>query len=220
MRCFCVGDIHGMIKPLSDLMSKIEDRIQPDDVTIFCGDYIDRGAHSFEVVEKIISYSEKHKSIFLTGNHEMMLKGYLSGSSSDKALYMMNGGKITIRSYEKQFGDFFIPENHRKVLFSEIYYCEYDSFIVVHAGLNPYLDSPEDNDPYEMVWIREEFYTAPRRWDKTIVFGHTPTQYLGMQMGEVFEDDQKNIIGIDTGAVYGGRLTCLVMPDRFIIQSV
>lgn len=220
MRCFCIGDIHGMINPLSKLIDRIEDRIQPDDLTVFCGDYIDRGADGFDVVEKVLEYSKRHKTVFLTGNHEMMLRGYMQGASNDKALYMINGGRTTIRSYEKHFGEFYIPDEHKKVLFSDVYYYESDSFIVVHAGLNPYIEEPAENDPYEMVWIREEFYTAVKKWNKTIVFGHTPTHYLGSELGEVFEDESRNIIGIDTGAVYGGRLTCLVMPDRFIMQSV
>ncbi|HEY1405100.1 MAG TPA: metallophosphoesterase [Spirochaetota bacterium] len=208
-----------MIRPLLRLLDKIEKIIQPDDITIFCGDYVDRGADGFEVIEKLLEYASRHQSVFLTGNHEMMLKGYPEGTTSDQTLYLINGGKSTIRSYSQHFGSIFIPETHKKILFSGVFYYAAESFIVVHAGLNPYIDEPGDNDPYEMVWIRDEFFTAEKKWEKTIVFGHTPTHYLGMSLGEVYIDNKRNIIGIDTGAVYGGVLTCLVMPEKTIIQS-
>jgi len=112
-----------------------------------------------------------------------------------------------------------IPEKHHSILFSEkFYYCEND-FIAVHAGFNPEKIEPEDSDIDEMIWIREKFYKSGRIWKKTIVFGHTQTQYMGSVSGSVFFDSAHNLIGIDTGAAYGEKLSFIIMPERNVIQS-
>jgi serine/threonine protein phosphatase 1 len=219
MKYFCIGDIHGMLLPLQKVLADIKLVSSRGDMVIFCGDYIDRGDDSFEVVETLVRYSSIQTTIFLMGNHEVMLRDYLRGGSEEQYLYYMNGGQATIRSYSEQLGSFYIPETHRKVLFSDQYYYETDSFVAVHAGFDPETGASPKNDPYDMVWIRETFFKTDKKWNKTIVFGHTPTQYMGKPLGEVYFDKEKNIFGIDTGAVYGGKLTCLIMPDKKIIQG-
>jgi serine/threonine protein phosphatase 1 len=218
MRTFIIGDIHGMRIDLQNLWTVLEPIITDKDTVVFCGDYIDRGPESFAVVEMLHAISQKHKTVFLTGNHEMMLADYLTGKNEQ--LYFINGGRATVKSYTAEFGSFYIPEQHKNILFSNIYYYEGDDFIAVHAGFNSDYDDPFMTPREEMVWIREKFYRKNHRWKKTVIFGHTPTQYIGNQLGTVFRDEDKNIIGIDTGAVYGGRLTCLVWPDNKIIQSI
>jgi serine/threonine protein phosphatase 1 len=60
----------------------------------------------------------------------------------------------------------------------------------------------DDQDPYEMMWIRDRFLLSDADFGKRVVHGHTPCpvpEVLG------------NRIGIDTGAYFSGRLTCLVL---------
>jgi len=47
-----------------------------------------------------------------------------------------------------------------------------------------------------------------------VISGHTPLKYIHGDMLNVFFDYRINIIGIDTGAVSVGRLTCLRWPDK------
>jgi serine/threonine protein phosphatase 1 len=61
----------------------------------------------------------------------------------------------------------------------------------------------------DLVWIRQEFFQFIGRFPKPIVFGHTPLRQVLMAADR---------IGIDTGCVYGGKLTCLRLPDRQVIQ--
>jgi serine/threonine protein phosphatase 1 len=56
----------------------------------------------------------------------------------------------------------------------------------------------------DLLWIREPFVGEPNDFEKTVVFGHTPFPEPLVQPGK---------IGIDTGAVYGNRLTCVRLPD-------
>jgi serine/threonine protein phosphatase 1 len=79
----------------------------------------------------------------------------------------------------------------------------------VHAGIRPSrpLAAQQDED---LLWIRDEFIAAPHPLPYTIVFGHTPQRLVLA--------DLPYKIGIDTGCVYGGALTCLSVPDGRVWQ--
>jgi len=79
----------------------------------------------------------------------------------------------------------------------------FDEYYVVHAGFRPGR-SVQEQDIFDMLWIRDEFIYSSYDFGKTVVFGHTPL-YAPMVL--------ENKIGIDTGAVYGNRLTCLEIPE-------
>lgn len=215
---YIIGDIHGEAYKLDGLIRIIFKELNPaEDILIFIGDYIDRGKYSFETLELLSSISKTVKCHFLNGNHELMLSAYLSGTLKYE-YYKANGGDATIESYKKHFGSFFLPENHREILFSRKFFYVEDDFIAVHAGIPPEFDTPEECEADDLVWIREKFYLSKKRWNRTIIFGHTPTFYLKKGKDSVYIDDKRNIIGIDTGATYGGSLSCLRWPDKKIFQ--
>jgi serine/threonine protein phosphatase 1 len=201
---YLVGDIHGEYTKLLGLMDKIfKDFNANTDQFIFLGDYIDRGSDSYNVVRYLSQLSLSYHTTFLRGNHEQMLYDVLNnGDSLDQYLY--NGGQSTIDSYKKQTGEFFLPDSHKKIIFTPLYYLETDSFIAVHAGLNPACTNPAECDEFSMIWIREAFFKSGHVFEKTVIFGHTPTFYITKERNKVFFDDTMNIIGIDTGAVYHG----------------
>jgi serine/threonine protein phosphatase 1 len=217
-RFFIVGDIHAMEDKLTALLSLIEPQLTPGDTVIFLGDYIDRGQSAYQTVQTLVELSTRVPCVFLMGNHEILLRDFLDGRI-EKDLYYFNGGGHTIASYRREFGGFFIPESHRKVLFSERYYYEGRSFIAVHAGIPPYAAGDlASADPAELVWIRDAFFRSEMVWDKTVIHGHTPTHYLGVEFGSPSHDHARNIIDIDTAAIYGGKLTCLIWPDQQYLQ--
>lgn len=88
-------------------------------------------------------------------------------------------------------------------------YYETDHFIFVHAGLRPELPL-RDQAIDDLLWIRFEFIENENDFGKTVVFGHTPMKNLLIN---------KNKIGIDTGAVYGGTLTGVELPEIKIYQA-
>ena len=218
MYCYIVGDIHGTLHKLVNLYEKIKDLIEENDTLIFLGDYIDRGPHSYEVIEFLIDVSRHNNTVFLRGNHEEMLMNFVAGRDAAN-VYLLNGGRETIRSYKKHLRQFMIPENHYQFYKNLQPYYEGEDFIAIHAGLNPKYNSIGNQSVHDTLWIREDFFTSSKRWDKTVIFGHTLTIYMTKNMRQVYCDDRKNIIGIDTGAVYGGLLSCIRMPDRIIFQS-
>jgi len=202
-KIFIVGDVHGCLEMLERLMDKIKWR--PDrDRLIFLGDYVDRGKDSRGVIEYVRQISGMSDLVdCLLGNHERILLDFVEGK--DVTTFFLNGGTSTLNSYrvsQQQPGDSLIPENHLTFLRSLKTSVELDDYYVVHAGLRPGVQL-EDQKQEDLLWIREPFIFSNHRFKKKVIFGHTPfSQPLVMD----------NKIGLDTGAVYGNKLTCLELP--------
>ena len=101
-----------------------------------------------------------------------------------------------------------VPENHLEFFKSLLPYYETEDYIFVHAGLRPGISLEKQNID-DLTWIRYEFIRSTYDFGKIVVFGHTSLPETLIQ---------PNKIGIDTGAVYGGYLTCVVLPETKIIQ--
>jgi serine/threonine protein phosphatase 1 len=200
------------------LISDIRPDIESDDLIIFLGDYLDRGPKSFEVIEFLLKLKSENNIVCLLGNHEDMFCRFISVGDNYNN-YMAIGGRYTIKSYEKNLKEFIIPESHKGFYNSLKLYYETDSFIAVHAGLNPKVRNITEQTRRDLIWIREDFYSYNRRWEKTVIFGHTPTIFINKSR-DVYIDNERNIIGIDTNAMSEGfPLTCIRMPDGKIYKA-
>ncbi len=201
---YAIGDIHGCARALDSLIDKLP--LCNTDKLIFLGDYIDRGPDSKAVVEKLLALRQVYDCVFLRGNHEWMMLNYVL-NNRDFELWMMNGAYATVRSY----GDVKkIPSEHLEFFENTVYYHIENGYFFVHAGVKPYLPVQEQNN-FDLIWIREEFIYAENPLEGYIVvFGHTPFE-------NVFVSRDK--IGIDTGCVYGGRLTAFRIDDGMIFQA-
>jgi serine/threonine protein phosphatase 1 len=203
-KIFAIGDIHGCADELERLMKKIPIDYGHDTL-VFIGDYIDRGPHPYEVVDCLIDFKVRHpNTVFLKGNHEEMLENYLQGT--DRFTYLANGGQETLDSYlrrAKTSDAVPIPSNHLGFFQSLALFYQTEDYIFVHAGLRPKV-SLEKQDPKDLLWIRDKFLSSKFNFGKRVIFGHTP-----------FPEPlvEPNKIGIDTGAVYGNRLTCVQLPE-------
>lgn len=202
-RTYVIGDIHGCLDPLKALMDRLAPR-QNDEI-IFIGDYIDRGPDPKGVVDYVLAFRKARpgKVTCLMGNHEWMLINYLDGI--DRELWLANGGQTTLDSYG---GEAKIPQEHLDFFYSLSPFRQTDDYLFVHAGIRPGVPFEEQRTE-DMLWIRREFYQFPGRFSRPVIFGHTPLK-------EVFQREDR--IGIDTGCVFGGKLTGLVLPGRQIIQ--
>ncbi len=212
-KIFAIGDIHGHYEKLTELFNfaKIDYK---SDFIIFLGDYIDRGPDSYRVVDFLSRISLTNNNIIcLKGNHEDLMEGALNGNPNAAYVWIMNGGDTTMNSYETagfNIAKNNIPPEHLSFYKNLKMYYETDEYIFVHAGIwdggesckPPPLDKQSAR---HLIWIRDEFIKSECNWGKKVIFGHTPTK------------DSKplildNKIGIDTGAAYGGRLTCIELP--------
>jgi serine/threonine protein phosphatase 1 len=210
-KLYAVGDIHGSLTRLTRLVDLVpfasEDRI------VFMGDYIDRGPDSRGTVEFLLEFRKKFpKSVFLRGNHEEMFEDYLrrSGRFSPRT-FLLNGGAETLESYgldpQGSVEDEDFPADHLEFLFGTDLMHQEEGLLFVHAGIRPGVPL-EDQDREDLLWIREEFFLREHSLGLTVVFGHTP-------LHEVFQNPPY-AIGIDTGAVYGGQLTCVELVGGVI----
>jgi serine/threonine protein phosphatase 1 len=203
-RIYAIGDIHGSYDKLLSLMERIDIRWSYDTL-VFLGDYIDRGSRSFEVLEFLSALKKEHpETIFLKGNHEAMFLDFLAGIRT--LTYIYNGGQETIDSYYRNSSRrerLEIPKEHLDFLNSLVLCHQTGDHIFVHAGLRPGVPVEEQAEE-DMLWIREPFISTRNDLGKTIVFGHTPFPEPFIESGK---------LGIDTGAVYGNRLTCVRLPD-------
>ena len=204
-RWLAIGDIHGCLTQLTELMK----RVKPNsaDRIVFLGDYVDRGPASAGVIDYLIRFAATFPdTVFLRGNHEQMFIDYLDGL--DPAIFLINGGQQTLDSYRDR-RMWPVPSSHRSFLDSLGHYFESDRHIFVHAGLRPEIPLAEQKD-FDMLWIRDEFLESDFDWGKPVVYGHTPLK-------EPLLGERR--IGVDTGCVYGRRLTCCDVMSLRIWQA-
>ncbi len=188
-----IGDIHGCLNALKKLIEKISPT--PNDKLVFLGDYIDRGPDSKGVIDFLIELSKRTNCVFLRGNHEQMLLDVVD-NGDDTYLWVINGATATWRSYGN-FQNLLYNDEHLEFFRNTQYYFIEDKYLFVHGGVRPNIPI-EKQDKRDLIWIREEFISKKHNTGYIVVFGHTPFE-------DVFIGEDK--IGIDTGCVYGGKLT-------------
>jgi serine/threonine protein phosphatase 1 len=214
-RLFAIGDIHGCVDELSRLLDAIP--ATSGDTVVFVGDYIDRGPSSRRVIELLLDWRTRTPAqvVFLKGNHEDMALGFLGRGGQWGEAWLRNGGIASLRSYDadphgpREEAIARIPETHVAFMESLEPHFQWGPYLVVHAGVRPGVALAEQRHE-DLFWIREEFLDHPHDLGSTVVFGHTPFRRV------VVEIPYK--IGIDTGCVYGGALTCLSLPDGWVYQ--
>ncbi len=204
-RIFAVGDIHGCYAKYTEMMTKLDWSPQNGELLLFLGDYIDRGPQSFEVVEAIIELKSQwpDQVITLMGNHERMFLDFVGGLAVPDLF--ANGLAATVRDYCRP--DHELSAAHLSFMRDLKSYHETEDYIFVHAGLQPGVEMDKQKQQ-DLLWIREPFLNSDHDFGKTIVFGHTPFKTPHQAPGR---------LGLDTGAVFGGPLTAVVLPEmRFI----
>ena len=215
-RIYAVGDVHGCIDQLRDLYGQIEADLtaRPTDraTLVHIGDIIDRGPNSAAVVDLLAKGPPIPDTtcVTLLGNHEdMMLKALASLWPEDATLWRANGGTEALESWGIDFdappeswADR-IPPAHLAFLKSLPLTHRAGGYLFVHAGLRP--GTPlERQAPHDMLWIRSQFFASDTDFGFVVVHGHTPLPAPVIR---------PNRIGIDTGAVKGGKLTCAVLEE-------
>jgi serine/threonine protein phosphatase 1 len=216
MACFVIGDIHGCLAELSCLVENLP--LKPSDRVVFLGDYIDRGPDSKGVVSYLLDLAKStdYELIYLKGNHEDMFLSYLGLAGRYGEMFLANGGYATLASYgaapagmSQPNARAKIPAEHVEFLLALKNYSVEGSFLCVHAGIHPAKPLGAQS-PTDLLWIRNEFISNSHSLPYTVIFGHTPQR-------EVFFDLPSKI-GIDTGVVYGGRLSCIELEEKTQFQ--
>ena len=103
-RLYAVGDIHGRLDLLDDLLGRISDDILARPVEtaalVFLGDLIDRGPDSAGVIERLRTLDPfPARTLFLLGNHEEILLRVLAGEPGVAYDWLGFGGDASAESY-------------------------------------------------------------------------------------------------------------------------
>jgi len=221
-RVYAVGDIHGRIDLLDELIAMLQadnaNRDHADTLLIFLGDLIDRGAASREVVTRVRTGIDWAKTITLMGNHEAVMLNILDGQTEMLDQWLRFGGIETLKSWGVPGR--LVEEGTRQDLLNALREAvtpeerawlgrmrtslRVGDYYFVHAGVRPAipLDKQIDDD---RLWIREEFLDSRKKHGAMIVHGHSISHDV---------EQRPNRIGLDTGAYITGKLTAIGLQGR------
>jgi serine/threonine protein phosphatase 1 len=216
-RVYAVGDVHGCLDRLEALHELIADDLAArpvgEVVLVHLGDYVDRGPESAGVVARLAAGVPLAgvASVNLMGNHEHMMLSALActGEAEAIGLWLGNGGADSLaswgvpRSAQPREWASYLPKPHLLFLRDLAVRHMAGDYLFVHAGVRPGIPI-ERQSRHDLMWIREPFLSSKEPFGPVVVHGHTP------RMEPVV---RANRIGIDTGAVMGGALTCAVLED-------
>jgi serine/threonine protein phosphatase 1 len=239
---FAVGDIHGDVDALRDLLTKLEPNTAADDEVVFLGDYIDRGPESKACIEEVLAFRERAKArvTCLLGNHEEWLLRTMADYSKHSWLLVMDA-LSTIASYSQSaereitrakasgglaiymeeatlpYQSFFeaMPESHVSFFRSLRRVHRTADAICVHAGVDPQVPAIEDQAPRTFTWGASGFpddYCG----ELPVVYGHFNNAVLDFSRWP-HPRITANTIGLDT--IAHGVLTAIRLPERWVLQS-
>lgn len=198
-RTIFIGDVHGCFDELEKLLNKLD--LKGSERLIFVGDLINKGPHSFKVLNKVRSIAAE----VILGNHEIKFLEYLkSGEDTQKDKYQCFKPLKEQITADKSF-------DWVEYISSFPLYIEEKDFLCVHAGIDSKLSLAEQ--PKEILTQVRELRGKP--WhelydgEKKIIYGHWSDQGLMKK---------NNSIGLDTGCWRGGQLTAFILEEEKIIQ--
>jgi serine/threonine protein phosphatase 1 len=212
-RIYAIGDIHGCARQLANLHAMIADDLASRPIAaatlLHIGDYVDRGADSAGVIARLVDGTPIPGThmVNLLGNHESTMLDALSGERAAGTDWLFAGGRAALQSYgidpdgPRDLWASLIPQSHQAFLRTLILMHRQGGYAFVHAGVRPGI-ALADQARDDLLRSRQPFLYSERDFGAVIVHGHTPVKAPVIR---------HNRIAIDTGAVFGGKLTCAVL---------
>jgi protein phosphatase len=216
-----VGDLHGCADELEELLRRlgwVSGRHPEGRTAIFLGDLVDRGPRVLDTLQIVRSMVAAGTALCVAGNHDVKLMRWLAG----KQVQVTHGLAQSIAEIEPmarderaRIGEFLdgLPSH---------YVLDGGRLVVAHAGLREEMHGRSSNGVRrfclygETTGETDEFglpmrynWAAEYRGQAIVVYGHTPVpepEWLN------------NTVNIDTGAVFGGKLTALRYPEREFVS--
>jgi protein phosphatase len=222
-----IGDVHGCHAELTELLRGLGYRLDGDGVTVtppdgrravFVGDYGDRGPDTPNVLKLVMSMVDAGTAICLAGNHDVKLVRKLKG----RDVQITHGLGETLEQLEGESDEF--RDEARDFLDKLVSHVVLDDgkLVVAHAGMKESYQGRSSGRVRDFALFGEttgetdEFglpvrlaWAADYRGNAAVVYGHTP-----VRDAEWLNDT----INIDTGCVFGGRLTALRWPERELVS--
>ncbi|MBQ7623854.1 MAG: polynucleotide kinase-phosphatase [Clostridia bacterium] len=219
-----IGDVHGCFDELCELLTKLGYTFDKETgfshpggrKAIFCGDLCDRGPKNVEVLSLVMKAVKSGNAFAVPGNHDMKLYKYLCG----RAVQQTHGLERTVAEIEGESEEF--KKEVKEFLRTLVSHYVFDDgkLAVSHAGLKEeyvgrgsprvrdfciFGETTGETDEYGLP-VRVDWASC-YRGKATVVYGHIPrTDVLSMN----------GTYCIDTGCVFGGKLTAYRYPEREI----
>jgi serine/threonine protein phosphatase 1 len=212
-RVYAIGDVHGCAERLFGLHDAIADDLSRRPVEapllLHIGDYIDRGTDSAGVVARLAAGPPLPgvPTVNLLGNHEQTMIDALSGDRAAGTDWLYQGGRTALQSWgvdpdsPRETWKDGVPAAHLTFVRGLTLSHQEGGYLFVHAGVRPGVPL-EAQAREDLLRIRQPFLFTDAAFGAVIVHGHTPAKAPVVR---------HNRIGIDTGAVFDGPLTCAVL---------
>ena len=224
-----IGDVHGCYDELHDLLLTLGYRIETDAewprVThpsgrkaVFVGDLVDRGPKTPQVLKLVMAAVRSGAAYCVAGNHDVKLVRKLNG----RDVKLTHGLAESVAQLERETESF---RSEVAIFLDKLvshYVFDQGKLVVAHAGLREemhgrgsgavrsfamYGETTGETDEYGLP-VRYN-WAADYRGRAAVVYGHTPVPDA---------DWLNNTICIDTGCVFGGKLTALRYPERELVS--
>jgi len=227
MKTFVVGDIHGGLRALKQVLERLQPH--PKDSFIWVGDYVDGWSENTETIDFLMAFSKSYRCIFLRGNHDELCHNYLKDGKAPE-MWLYHGGESTKKGYDK------LPEvdrNQHLQFFEDLlnFHIDDQNRLYVHAGFTNMHGPQYEYYPNLVYWDRTLWEMAcsldpnlsksdplfPKRLTlfEEIFIGHTPVTRIGKNV----PFRAANVWNVDTGAAFKGALTIMEVGTKAYWQS-
>lgn len=228
MKTFVIGDVHGGLKALEQVIERAQ--IGAEDKVVFVGDLVDGWSQSAQVVEYLIEFSSNHNCVFIKGNHDQWCEQWLDYGGTPEQ-WVNHGGQETIDSYSGISDE---DKARHKTFLNEMvdYHIDDENRLFIHAGFTSMNGPEHEMHKPNFMWDRTLWETAlaldpslqdyspyyPKRLKlyKEIYIGHTPTTHYN---SIDFPIKRANVWNVDTGAGFKGKISCLNCQTKAYVQS-
>jgi serine/threonine protein phosphatase 1 len=215
MRVYAIGDIHGCDRELGRLHAAIADDIRRrpvrDATVVHMGDYLDGGPDSAAVVARL-TFADPvpgARVVNLLGDHEQTALEALEGDRAAATDWRHSGGDATLASFgldpasPRETWAAALPPMLPAFLRGLTLSHRAGGYLFSHAGIRPGV-AADRQLPEDLLRVRQPFLSSEQDFGVVVVHGHTPVTVPAIR---------PNRIAIDTGAGFGGRLTCAVLES-------
>ncbi len=227
MRTLVIGDIHGGLRALEQVLEKVSP--VKTDRFVFLGDYVDGWSEATQTVSFLMDFSESYECTFIRGNHDYLVHQYLK-KDDENPMWLAHGGQASKEGY-----DLLTSEEKQKHLefYSSLknYFIDEENRLFVHAGFTNIMGPKYEYFQNLVFWDRTLWETArsmdpnlteedlhyPARLKlfREIYIGHTPVTRIGESTPVRFA----NLWNIDTGAAFKGSLSVMDVDSKEVWQS-